>query len=484
MISSPSASLGISSSDLFLRYQKKPDGESYRCLVDRHLPLVWSTARRIVNGDTALAEDVTQIVFTDFARKAPALPPETIAAGWLHRLTCFTARKLVRTEIRRRTRENTAALLQLDDAMTPEPTSLWLDAAPLVDAALDQLPRPDREALLLRFWQQQDHRSIGIALGSTEDAARKRIARALEKLRTLLRRRGVLLTAALLSQCLTDHATAAVPSTLAATLPGAAWRQATASGPIMAVAPSPLRRFWPAAAAAVVLTGGLWTAASAGWFSASAPITSTIFSTAQPLKPVPSTDITLHFTMADIPAGTMARRLLTYEHSGDDTTLFTEVHHLASTSGKLAEFSLTGQSGKTMNFEKIRTYPYSDRWTWDEKLQRPIAGLNEIRKLGMTVEVIPNRIMESLVTVEWAVSYDYAEPVFHAWPISLREPEGEPGPSVNMEDFHNCQLRGYMAGLTNNTPRLLGSEFLNAAALPEAQPEPRVLMVFVTLADP
>ncbi|MES2708224.1 MAG: sigma factor [Verrucomicrobiota bacterium] len=129
---------------LLTRYQAAPTGETFRLLATRHLPLIWATARRLVNGDGALAEDVAQIVLTDFARKAPQLPPGTIAAGWLHRHTCFTARKMVRTEIRRRVRERRAAELHgdhdLHTAMTaPVPVSepAWPEAAPFLDAALD-----------------------------------------------------------------------------------------------------------------------------------------------------------------------------------------------------------------------------------------------------------------------------------------------------------------------------------------------------------
>ena len=354
-----------------------------------------------------------------------------------------------------------------------------------MDAALDQLPRPDREVLLLRFWQQQDHRSIGTALGSTEDAARKRIARALEKLRSLLRRRGVLLTAALLTQFLTDHAIAAVPSSIAATLPGAAWRQATTSGPITAVSHSLIRRFWPATAAALVITGGLWTAVSAGWFtSSSSPKFSAIPATAKAPKAATSKEITLHFTIADVPAGTMAHRLLSYEPGGNDAALFTEVHQLANTSGKLVEFALTSPSGKSRTLERSRPYSYSDRWTWDEKLQRPHGEQNEIRNLGTNVEAIATRLTDGPVHLQWAVSHDYAEPVFHAWPISLREPEENPGSSVDMEDFYNCQLRGSTSGLTEGKPRLRATEVLNPRVMPEARPGPRVLLVFVTLATP
>ena len=339
-------------------HQSAPGETAFRQLVALHLPLVWSTARRLVNGDASLAEDMTQIVFTDFARKAPALPPDTIATGWLHRHTCFTARKMVRTEVRRRIREHSAAQMLIDDAMPADPHPLWPEAAPHLDAALDQLSRPDREALLLRFWQRQDHRSIGTALGSTEEAARKRIARALEKLRTVLRRRGVLLTAVLLTQLLTDHATAAVPPPLAATLPGAAWRQALSTGPITTPPASLFRRFWPAAAAALLVTGGLWTAASAGWFSSSAPRASRVASANTKTPAIAnSSEISLHFTLADLPAKDLSLRLLDYQGSQDDEVLFNEVQKLSGAGGHKLEFDLTARSGQIVKMNQMHSHP-------------------------------------------------------------------------------------------------------------------------------
>ena len=463
-------------------YQSAPGETAFRQLVALHLPLVWSTARRLVNGDASLAEDVTQIVFTDFARKAPALPPDTIAAGWLHRHTCFTARKMVRTEVRRRTREHSAAQMLIDDAMPDDPHPLWPEAAPHLDAALDQLSRPDREALLLRFWQRQDHRRIGTALGSTEEAARKRIARALEKLRTVLRRRGVLLTAAILAQLLTDHATAAVPSPLAATLPGAAWRQATATGPITTPPASLFRRFWPAAAAALLVTGGLWTAASAGWFTPSATRTSL---GASPGAKIPAaaatTEISLHFTLADLPAKNLSLRLLTYQTGQDDEALFNEVQKLAGTGGNLLELDITTPSGQSRIFEKLRTYDYAERWTWDSNL--PHSADLESKKIGTSLEAIPTRLAGG-VQLEWALDHHYAEPEFHAWPIFLDDPDGASGCVVKMEDFHRCFITGDASGLVEGIPRLLTATFLAPATLPDARPESRSLLLFVTLTAP
>ncbi len=465
-------------------YQAAPGEAAFRQLVALHLPLVWSTARRLVNGDASLAEDVTQIVFTDFARKAPALPPDTIAAGWLHRHTCFTARKMVRTEVRRRTREHSAAQMLIDDAMPADPHPLWPEAAPHLDAALDQLSRPDREALLLRFWQRQDHRRIGTSLGSTEEAARKRIARALEKLRTALRRRGVLLTAVLLTQLLTDHATAAVPSPLAATLPGAAWRQASATGPITTPPASLFRRFWPAVAALLV-TGGLWTAASAGWFSPSATRASIAPSPgAKTPSSAASPEISLHFTLADLPAKDLSLRLLTYQSGQDDEALFNEVQKLAVSGGNLLELDITTHSGQSRTSEKVRTYDYAGRWTWNEKTQLPQSADIESKKLGTSLEAIPTRLAGGGVQLEWALDHHYAEPEFHAWPIFLDDPDGASGSLVKMEDFHRSFITGDASGLVEGSPRLLTATFLASATLPDVRPEPRTLLLFVTLTAP
>ncbi len=486
MFSSDSNSPPASDAELLHRYQSKPDEVAFRRLVERHLPLVWSTARRLVNGDTALAEDVTQMVFADFAQKAPGLPPDSIAAGWLHRHTCFTARKLVRTEVRRRTREHTAAQLQLDIAMTSEDDPIWLDAAPLVDAALNQLSRPDREALVLRFWQQQDHRSIGTALGSTEEAARKRIARALEKLRTLLRRRGVLLTAALLSQFLTDHATAAVPSSFAATLPGAAWRQAPSGGPITAVSCSLLRRFWPAAAAVLVITGGLWTAARAGWLSPrSSPPGFTIpHSSTKAGTPASPGDILLNFTVVDLPAKHLSLRLLNYQPGEDDEALFADAVKLARAGGSLIEFDLSGPAGRQVSYAKVRPYSYHPQWQWDPVTDRASPLDKEDRTLGTTLKATVEKQPSGLLQLKWQLEHSHSDPEFHAWPVSLEDSGGDPERSIKVEDFHTCSATGQSGNLNPEQPQLLMAQHLDASVLPDGQPEARTLLLFVTLTPP
>jgi len=475
---------------LLARYQSAPTGETFRLLATRHLPLIWSTARRLVNGDAALAEDISQIVLTDFARKAPQLPSGTIAAGWLHRHTCFTAGKMVRTEIRRRAREQHAAEIHGDpdqnSAMTASAAAAssdpaWPEAAPFLDGALDQLSKSDRQALLLRFYQQQDHRSIGAALGFSEEAARKRITRALEKLRRLFRRRGIVLTAALLSQFLTDHATAA-------TLPGAAWRQATASGPLTSASPlaSIIRRFsLPAAAALLVLAGGVWAVAESGWFSSERAALVTVSSTAVPSAHKPAAEapsLLLRYTIADLPAKFLAVRLLNYHHSpAADAALLAEARSLAPSGGKLEDFDVSAPLGRETVLEKTYPHDLPGRWVWDQEKDVGQVRDMETKDLGTLIGSTLRESEAGGFELTWQIRHHHAEPEAHAWPISLEKPTADPERSIKMEDFHHVGADGRSGNLKEDEPRLLFIQHLPPSFLPDAFPEPRSLLLFVTL---
>jgi RNA polymerase sigma factor (sigma-70 family) len=186
---------------------------AFRELVDRYLPLVYSTAFRLVSGDAHLAQDISQTVFLDLAREAKSLSTHPQLAGWLHRHTCYVASKTLRSQRRRENRERQAAQMS---ALEHEPN--FSDAAQILDAAINQLNAADRTAILLRFFEGLDFRAIGNAIGANEAAAQKRVSRALEKLHHLLTKRGVTLTAGALAVALTSHAVAAAPVGMAANI--------------------------------------------------------------------------------------------------------------------------------------------------------------------------------------------------------------------------------------------------------------------------
>ena len=200
-------------SQLLADFCRNESESAFAELVSRYLDLVYSTALRIVGGDCALAEDVSQSVFLHLARRAASLNPEVRLGGWIHRHTCFTAAKLIRTERRRKRRECIALELQENQE---KGRSSWEQIAPHLDECLAELRSADRESLILRFLNRRDLREVGKALGVSEDAAQKRVSRALERLRNILERRGLSIGG--LSSLLVAHAVTVAPLRLGATV--------------------------------------------------------------------------------------------------------------------------------------------------------------------------------------------------------------------------------------------------------------------------
>ena len=203
------------SQKLLVQYGANGSEEAFRELVARFINLVYSTALRLVDGDTHRAQDVAQEVFIDLARLARGISSKVMLGGWLHRHTCFVAAKTLRGERRRQDRERQATEM---NALEDHAPARFEHLAPILDEAINQLSTPDRTAIVLRFFEGQDLRSVGQALATNEDAAQKRVTRALDKLRTLLLRRGVALPGAGLAALLTGHAVAAAPAGLATSI--------------------------------------------------------------------------------------------------------------------------------------------------------------------------------------------------------------------------------------------------------------------------
>ena len=210
----------IDANQMLRAYAAERSEEAFRTLVERCLPLVYSTALRLVQGDVALAQDVSQMVFCDLARKARSLPANVVLSGWLYRHTTFTAAKALRTEARRRAREREAVVMNAGDD-----NHSWDQVVPLLDDAISSLSASDRDAVMLRFFDKQDFRTLGVTLRLSEDAAQKRVSRALEKLRRYFERRGVPVSSATLAGLMATQVAGAAPAALAGAIAGNAVAQ-------------------------------------------------------------------------------------------------------------------------------------------------------------------------------------------------------------------------------------------------------------------
>ncbi|HEX2853941.1 MAG TPA: sigma-70 family RNA polymerase sigma factor [Opitutaceae bacterium] len=207
--------------ELLRRYVRDRSDVAFAELVQRHLNLVYSVALRQVGGDAHLARDVVQTVFTALARKAATLVDRPVLGGWLYRSAQFAAIDVVRSERRRRAREELAHAMNEPADNVSEETD-WEKLRPALDEAIGELNDADRDAVVLRFFEAKPFGEIGVRLQVTENAARMRVERALEKLHGLLARRGVTSTTAALGIALGSQVGMAAPAGLASAVSGAA----------------------------------------------------------------------------------------------------------------------------------------------------------------------------------------------------------------------------------------------------------------------
>jgi RNA polymerase sigma factor (sigma-70 family) len=207
---------------LLREYALRNSERAFSTLVLRHIDLVYSAALRQV-GNHHNAQEISQAVFVILARKAGTLSPETILPGWLFRTARLTAANHLRTEIRRARREQEAFM----QSNPPDDSDhLWQQMTPLLNDLIDDLREKDRDAIVLRFLKGKDYREVGAALGATEEAAQMRVSRALDKLRRLFAKRGVVISATALGAAIITHGTHAAPVGFAASVAAAAIQSA------------------------------------------------------------------------------------------------------------------------------------------------------------------------------------------------------------------------------------------------------------------
>ena len=254
-------------SDL-LRQHLAGDPAAIDRLIRRHIDMVYVTARR--QAGEARADDVTQAAFLLLLRKAPSLAMRESLAGWLYRVVGYCAANLRKAEARRHLHEREAAMSEA--ATTPAPEQRELIG--ILDVALAQLKESDREAVLLHHLQQKNYAETGQQLGISEEAARKRSDRGVERLRLFFARKGYMASAATVAGVLATQAASTAPAAVVSTTLGLAHGALVPAG-IAGLAKTISTLLWwtPAkvVAAAVVIALALGTAAMPLYRSLQAP---------------------------------------------------------------------------------------------------------------------------------------------------------------------------------------------------------------------
>jgi RNA polymerase sigma factor (sigma-70 family) len=247
-------------------YAEQRSEAAFTELVRRHVDLVYSAALRMV-CDAHLAEDVTQGAFVALAQNARQLTEHPVLSGWLHRTTQNLAAKAVRSDVRRRAREQEATAM--NELLSAEPDAVWEHIAPQLDAALGELGEADRDALLLRYFERKSASEMAQTLGISDEAAQKRVSRAVERLRDFFAKRGITVGASGLVVVITANAVQAAPVGLAATistavaLAGATIATTTTATAIKTIAMTAFQKTLVAATVAVLAGAGIYEARQA-----------------------------------------------------------------------------------------------------------------------------------------------------------------------------------------------------------------------------
>ncbi len=200
--------------ELLAQFARTQSEAAFAALVERHVNLVYSAALRFT-GNPHHAEEITQAVFIILARKAGSLRRGTVLSGWLYQTARLTAANFVKGEIRRRNREQE---FYMQSTLTEPETAAWERVEPLLDEAMGRLGETDRNAVVLRFFENKTTQEVATTLKMNEAAAHKRVSRALNKLHKFFTKRGVTLTTVAIAGAMAANSVQAAPAGLATTV--------------------------------------------------------------------------------------------------------------------------------------------------------------------------------------------------------------------------------------------------------------------------
>ncbi|MDB6028886.1 MAG: polymerase, sigma-24 subunit, subfamily [Verrucomicrobiales bacterium] len=233
---------------------------AFAALVARYVNLVYSAALRFTRNPHQ-AEEITQVVFMILAQKARSLGRNVVLSGWLYQTARFTAANVLKNEIRRQRREQEA---YMQSTLNEAASDQWEQMAPWLDEAMGELGESDRNAILLRFFENKSALEVAGALKIKEEAAHKRVRRALEKLRKIFLKRGVVSTTSVIAGMVSANSIQAAPASLALTATAATAKGAAVGGSITALMNATLKamawvkvKFALGVAASVLVAGGV-----------------------------------------------------------------------------------------------------------------------------------------------------------------------------------------------------------------------------------
>ena len=252
----------VTDHELLDRFTRNESDEAFAVIVERYIHLVHSVALRHT-FNSHHAEEITQAVFIILARRAESLDQRTILSGWLYHTARLTAANFMRAEIRRSRREHESFMQS--EPEEPPSQAIWNELFPLLDGAMSRLGATDRDALVLRYFENKSLSQIGKVLGVGERAAQKRVSRALEKLRRVFAKRGITATTAILATEISMRSVQAAPVGLATKITATAIEGSAVAGSTLTLVNGTLHVMtWLKAKTAIVFGSAALLVAGAG----------------------------------------------------------------------------------------------------------------------------------------------------------------------------------------------------------------------------